>query len=54
MKEKVISLIISMVLVVFAMAAGAACYHQYLVKRGMLRTSPSVYIPPGFILEGSG
>lgn len=54
MKEKVISLIISMALVVFAMAAGAACYHQYLVKRGMLRTSQSVYIPLGFILEGSG
>lgn len=54
MKQKVISLIISMALVVFAMAAGAACYHQYLVKRGMLRTSPSVYIPPEFISEGSG
>lgn len=54
MKRKLISFLVSMALVVFAMAAGAACYHQYLVKRGMLRTSPSVYIPPEFTFEGSG
>ncbi len=50
-REKVMSLLISAALVVFAMAAGAACYHQYLVQRD-LRTSPPVYMPPSFPEEG--
>lgn len=44
MRQKVISFLASMALVVFAMAAGAACYHQYLVQGGMLRISPPSYI----------
>lgn len=43
MKQKVISMIVSIALAVFAMAAGAACYHQYLTQRGQLRTSQAVY-----------
>lgn len=46
MKQRVASFLISMALVVFAMAAGAACYHQYLVQSGLLRTSP-----PGYIVD---
>lgn len=48
MKQKWISILVSMALAVFAMAAGAACYHQYLVQRGMLRTSQPAYIPAEF------
>lgn len=44
MKRKMISVLASMAVVVFAMAAGAACYHQYLVQSGLLRTSPPAYI----------
>ena len=51
-REKVMSLLISAALVVFAMAAGAACYHQYLVQRDRLRASPPVYMPPSFPEEG--
>lgn len=51
MKQKVISMIVSVALAVFAMAAGAACYHQYLVQRGLLRTSPPAYTADEFILE---
>ena len=45
MNQKIVSFLVSMALVLFAMAAGAACYHQYLVQRGMLRTSQLAYIP---------
>ena len=48
MKQNVISFLASMAVVVFAMAAGAACYHQYLVQRGMLRTSQPLYISDEF------
>lgn len=51
MKRKMISFLASMALAVFAMAAGAECYHQYLVQRGMLRTSPPVYIPAEFEIK---
>lgn len=51
MKRKWVSFLVSAALVVFAMAAGAACYHQYLVQRGRLRTSRSVYIPEEYSLR---
>lgn len=51
MKAKAVSILASAALVIFTMAAGAACYHQYLVQKGMLRTSRAVYIPPEFTFE---
>ena len=51
MKRRMISFLASIAVVVFAVTAGAACYHQYLVQRGMLRTSRAVYIPPDFFPE---
>lgn len=32
MKQKIVNFLVSMALVVFAMVAGAACYHQYIVQ----------------------
>lgn len=54
MKRKIINALASMAIVVFAMAAGAACYHQYLVQHGLLRTSQPVYIPTTFCANGGG